>query len=679
MLPKELLSPKSIAVIGGSSNENKPGGKFIHNLVSQQFKGEIIAVNPNIVNINGVTSYKTVEEIREVDLAILVIPAEECLNTVQKLIERQTKAFIICSAGFSEVGNQKLEIEICNLINSVNGVLIGPNCIGIIQKTYKGVFTSPIPTFYDDGCELISSSGATAVFIMEAAILTGLKFSNIYSIGNGLHTGVEEIMEHMDLTFDEKSSPKIKLLYLEQIKNPFKFLKHASSLINKGCKIAAIKSGVSKEGSRAASSHTGALATSDSVIRALFEKCGIVYCSSREELISVAGVFQTNEIKGENIAIITHAGGSAVMLTDALSTNGMSIPQIEKDKTKGLLKKLNPGSSVENPFDFLATGTAKQLGEIIDFCEQESTIDAMVVVFGSPGLFNVKDVYELLLSKMKTCIKPIYTVLPSVINAKNEIKFFLANGKVCFTDEVVLGRALAKVYNTLKPKSKEIQLPSMDFVAIRNIINAARDGILSPRESHELLNASGIKTSKLIEIKSIEALQKVTLKYPLVLKINGPIHKTEVGGVFLNILNYDELVLKFEQAMKINGVKSVIIQEMVSGQELYCGASKQGDFGHLVLAGLGGIFLELLHDTVCALAPLNQNNIKVLIKKLKAYPIITGYRNKKGLNENLFIEIIERVAALVFVAPEISELDLNPIIAFEEQMIPVDVRIIIKK
>lgn len=679
MLPKELISPKNIAVIGGSGNKNKPGGKLLHNLVSEQFKGEIFAVNPNLVNLKGVTAFKTIDELKKVDVAILIIPAEECLTAVHKLIQKQTKAFIICSAGFSEVGNRQLEQEISALVSSVNGVLIGPNCIGIIQKTYKGVFTSPIPTYYDEGCELISSSGATAVFIMEAAMLTGLKFSNIYSIGNGLHTGVEEILEHMDLTFDEIRSPKIKLLYLEQIKNPFKFLKHASSLINKGCKIAAIKSGVSKEGSRAASSHTGALATSDFVIRALFEKCGIVYCSSREELISVAGIFQTNEIKGENIAIITHAGGSAVMLTDTLSTNGMHVPQMDKEKTKELLQKLNPGSSADNPFDFLATGTADQLGEIIDFCEQETSLDAMVVVFGSPGLFNVKDAYSLLLSKMKTCKKPIYTVLPSVINAKKEIEFFLSNGKISFTDEVVLGRALSKVYNTLKPKSKEIQLPSMDFVAIRNIINASRDGFLSPRESVELLNAAGIKTLKLIELKNTEELEKQKLTYPLALKVNGPVHKTEVGGVCLNIQNYEELLLKFDGLMKIQGAKSVIIQEMVFGQELYCGASKKGDFGHLILAGLGGVFLELLNDTVYALAPINQTEIYKLIKRLKAYPIIQGYRNKKGLNEKLFIEIIERISALVFVAPEIEELDLNPIIAFDKQMIPVDIRIMIKK
>src|SRR5690554_540086 len=210
---------------------------------------------------------------------------------------------------------------------------------------------------------------------MESAILNGLRFSNVYSIGNASYTGVEEILEYMDQTFDPEKSPRVKLLYLESIKHPFKFLKHATSLIKKGCKIAVIKSGYSEAGGRAASSHTGALATSDTVIRALFKKSGVVYCSSRDQLIAVASVFQTKPLSGNNIAIITHAGGSAVMLTDALSSGGMNVPHLKEEDTADLLKHLDPGSSVANPIDFLATGNAEQLGKIIDFCEVHPDID----------------------------------------------------------------------------------------------------------------------------------------------------------------------------------------------------------------------------------------------------------------------------------------------------------------
>ncbi|MBI2259693.1 MAG: acetate--CoA ligase family protein [Flavobacteriia bacterium] len=679
MIAKELFDPKSIVVVGASDNRSKPGGKVLYNLIENNFEGEIFAVNPKRVDLDGIKYYSTVEDLPFVDLAIIAIPAELCLQTCEVLaLQKKTKAFIIFSAGFSEVGNFELENKLRELIQSVNGVLIGPNCIGSIQKKYKGVFTSPIPTYYDEGCELISSSGATAVFIMEAAITIGLKFSNIYSIGNGLQCGAEEILEHMDESFVEGQSSKIKLLYLEQIRNPFKFLKHASSLISKGCKIAAIKSGISEEGSRAASSHTGALASSDIVVRALFKKCGIVYCSSREELISVAGVFQTNEIKGKNFAVITHAGGSAVMLTDTLTTNGLNVPSIDSEKTKDLLKKLHHGSSVSNPFDFLATGTAEHLGEIIDFCENETLFDAMVVVFGSPGLFNVKDVYLCLLEKMKTCKKPIFTVLPSVINAKNEIEFFLSKGKINFSDEVVLGHALANVYsaknNYLRNK---IQLTAMDFAGIRNIINASDNQWLQNKEINELMQAAGIELPFSVEIKEEKEISLFYTKFafPLVMKVQGVVHKTEVNGVRFPIQSENEMLLHFKDLMQIQGATSVLIQPFLKGEELYCGAIKQGDFGHLVLAGLGGVFLELLHDTSGALAPIDKEEAKEMLTKLKAYPIIKGYRNKKGINEESYIDLITRLAALVYVVPEIEEIDLNPIIATEDKLYPVDIRI----
>ncbi|HLV40669.1 MAG TPA: acetate--CoA ligase family protein [Brumimicrobium sp.] len=684
MINTQLLSPRNIIVVGASMNEQKPGGKVLRNLLEGNFKGEIYALNKKKVNIDGVIHITDVQELDDVvDLAILAVPANVCVHIIRELIELGTRAFIIYSAGFSEAGEEgeQLEKELLELINDSDSSLIGPNCIGVINENYKGVFTSPIPEFDPLGCELISSSGATAVFFMEAAILNGLRFSNIYSIGNASHIGVEEVLEHMDLNFDPKTSPKVKLLYLEQIKHPFKFLKHATSLIRKGCRIAAIKSGYSEAGGRAASSHTGALATSDVVIRALFKKAGVVYCSSREELIAVASVFQTKPLKGKNIAIITHAGGSAVMLTDALSSKGLNIPQFDPKETAELLKQLNPGSSVDNPIDFLATGNAEQLGLIIDFCDEHPLIDGMVVVFGSPGLFNVKDVYDVLEEKMKTCKHPIYPVLPSLMNAKDEIQSFLDNGRVNFSDEVVLGNALAHVYAMHKPNYFEIKLPKMDIVGIRGIINASKDGFLNANDSVDLMKAAGINYAQQFTCKNtneLKAIQK-SVKFPLVMKVVGPVHKTEVNGVRLNINSIEEMNAHFEELIKIPKVTSVLIQEMLQGEELFAGAVKQGEFGHLVIFGFGGIFLELLNDTANALAPLEKNEVKEMVRSLKGYPIIDGYRNRPKLDEEKFIDTIVRVGALVHIAPEIVALDLNPLLADENSITAVDIRVRIEK
>src|SRR5690554_1082211 len=684
MINIQLLSPRNIIVVGASMNEQKPGGKVLRNLLEGNFKGEIYALNKKEVIIDGVIHVSDVKELDDVvDLAILAVPAKICVQIIKELIDLGTKAFIIYSAGFSEAGEEgeQLEKELLQLINDSDSSLIGPNCIGVINENYKGVFTSPIPEYDPLGCELISSSGATAVFFMEAAILNGLRFSNIYSIGNASHIGVEEVLEHMDLNFDPKTSPKVKLLYLEQIKHPFKFLKHATSLIRKGCRIAAIKSGYSEAGGRAASSHTGALATSDIIIRALFKKAGVVYCSSREELIAVASVFQTKPLKGKNIAIITHAGGSAVMLTDALSSNGMNIPQLDSKDTAELLKQLNPGSSVDNPIDFLATGNAEQLGLIIDFCEKHPQIDGMVVVFGSPGLFNVKDVYDVLEEKMKTCKHPIYPVLPSLMNAKDEIQSFLDNGRVNFSDEVVLGNALSHVYAMHKPNYFDIELPEMDIVAIRGIINAAKNGFLNANDSADLMKAAGIAYAQQFTCKNtneLKAIQK-KLTYPLVMKVVGPLHKTEVNGVRLNINSIEEMNAHFEELIKIPKVTSVLIQEMLQGEELFAGAVKQVEFGHLVIFGFGGIFLELLNDTQNALAPLEKNEVRDMVRSLKGYPIINGYRNRPPLNEDKFIDTVVRVGALVHIAPEIVELDLNPLLANENSVTAVDIRVRVEK
>ena len=242
-------------------------------------------------------------------------------------------------------------------------------------------------------------------------------------------------------------SSRVKLLYLESIRDPEKFLKHARSLVLKDCRMAAVKAGTGESGSRAARSHTGALASPDRAVDALFRKAGIIRCYGREELTTVAAVLLSPQLAGDRLAVITHAGGPAVMLTDALEKGGFFIPGIpDSDLKKALSEKLDAGSSLENPIDFLATGTAAQLGAIMDSCEHDfPELDAMLVIFGSPGLSPVDDVYELLSAKMKSCKKPIFPVLPSLVNACQPIAEFIRAGHVCFSDEVELAKALIKV------------------------------------------------------------------------------------------------------------------------------------------------------------------------------------------------------------------------------------------
>ena len=685
MITKQLIRPRSIVVVGGSNEIQKPGGKVLKNLIDGKFKGNLYVLNPKEDSVQGVKSYRDQNDLPETDLAIIAIAAKYTPDVVEFLAQnKNTRAFIVLSAGFSEESaeGKALEDKMVESINKVNGSLIGPNCVGILTPYYQGVFTLPVPTLTPKGCDFISGSGATAVFIMEAGIPNGLSFNNVYSVGNSAQMGVEEILQHMDENFDPEKDSKVKLLYLEKIDRPQLLLKHASSLIRKGCRIAAVKAGTSVAGSRAASSHTGALASSDAAVDALFKKAGIVRCYGREDLISVASVFMYHPFQGKNIAIITHAGGPAVMLTDKLSQRGLAVPALSGKDADELKEKLFPGSSVANPIDFLATGTAEQLGIIIDTVNDKfPEIDAMVVIFGTPGLFKIFDVYDLLDEKMKTSKKPIFPVLPSGMTAKEETQAFAKKGRVYFPDEVTLGEALGRIYNTPTPAPEKPELPPMDKEGIRKIIDKNGSGYISPEDVSVLLDAAGISRAKEISTDKLSEITTLAEKigFPLVMKVIGPVHKSDVGGVTLNINDYERLVSEMKRMMKIKDAKGVLIQPMLQGTEMFAGIKKEGNFGHMILFGLGGIFIEVLKDVRTTLAPLSRDEVASEMKQLKSYKIIQGVRGKEGLDENSFIEIIQRLSELVLFAPEITELDLNPLLATPNQVIAVDARVLLDK
>ena len=345
MITSQLLHPASIVVVGASNNVHKPGGAILKNLLSGGYTGELRAVNPKETEVQGVAAFADVKDIPDTDLAILAIPAALCPDAVEMLAaEKQVKAFIILSAGFGEETHEGavLEDRILETVNRYGASLIGPNCIGFMNSWHHSVFSQPIPQLHPQGVDLISSSGATAVFILESAVTKGLQFNSVWSVGNAKQIGVEDVLQYMDEHFNPEADSRIKLLYIESIGDPDRLLFHASSLIKKGCKIAAIKAGSSESGSRAASSHTGAIASSDSAVEALFRKAGIVRCYSREELTTVGCIFTLPELKGKNFAIITHAGGPGVMLTDALSKGGLNVPKLEDRWRRNLRVSFSP-------------------------------------------------------------------------------------------------------------------------------------------------------------------------------------------------------------------------------------------------------------------------------------------------------------------------------------------------
>ena len=694
MINQELLNPKSIAIIGGSNNVHKPGGAVVRNLLSGGYQGTLRIVNPKEDEVQGIKAFHDARELPPTEMAILVVAAKYCPDYVELLAkEKQTRAFIIISAGFSEETKAGAELEqrILDVCKQYGAALIGPNCIGLLNRNHHSVFTKPIPKLNANGVDFVSGSGATAVFILESAVIKGLQFNSVWSIGNGKQIGIEDVLQYFDEHFNPETDSKVKLLYIENIANPDKLLYHASSLIRKGCRIAAIKAGSSESGSRAASSHTGAIASSDSAVEALFRKAGIVRCFSREELTTVGCIFTLPELKGKNFAIVTHAGGPGVMLTDALSKGGLNVPSLTSSPSHPLTSqyvdelktKLFPGSAVANPIDILATGTPEQLGIAIDYCENKfDDIDAIAVIYGTPGLTQLYEAYEVLHQKMLECKKPIFPILPSLHTAGPEVAEFLQKGHVNFSDEVTLATALSQIMRTPKPAPQEVQLYGIDIPRLNKIIfGLENNGYVSPETVRDILSCAGIPLVPEMVSTSKEELMAFAnqVGYPVVAKVVGPVHKSDVGGVALNIRTEKHLALEFDRMMQIPDATGVMVQKMLKGTELFIGAKYEERFGHVVLCGLGGIFVEVLKDVSSGLAPLTYGEAYSMIHSLRGYKILKGTRGQQGINEQKYAEIIVRLSTLLRFATEIKEMDINPLLADENNVVAVDARILIEK
>ena len=694
MINRELLRPESIVVIGGSNNVHKPGGAVVRNLINGGYGGTLRVVNPKEDEVQGIKVFHDAKELPPTELAILVIPAKLCPDTVELLAkEKNVRAFIIISAGFGEETKEGAAYEqhILAICEQYGASLIGPNCIGLLTRHHHSVFTKPIPNLNPKGVDFISGSGATAVFILESAVIKGLQFNSVWSIGNGKQIGIEDVLQYMDDHFNPETDSKVKLLYIENIANPDKLLFHAGNLIRKGCRIAAIKAGSSESGSRAASSHTGAIASSDSAVEALFRKTGIVRCFSREELTTVGCIFTLPPLNGKNFAIVTHAGGPGVMLTDALSKGGLNVPRIDGPLAEELKAKLFPGSSVANPIDFLATGTPEQLGIVLDYCEHKfEDIDAIAVIYGTPGLTQLYEAYNVLHQKTLECKKPIFPVLPCLHTAGPEVEEFLKKGHVNFSDEVTLATALSQIMNTPPPAPPEVQLYGIDIPGLNKIIyreinrlqfEGLERGYLAPDVVREILSCAGIPlVPEMVSISKEELIAFAErVGYPVVAKVVGPVHKSDVGGVALNIRTPEHLALEFDRMMQIQDATGVMVQKMLKGTELFIGAKYEERFGHVVLCGLGGIFVEVLKDVSSGLAPLTYGEAYSMIHSLRGYKIIRGTRGQKGINEQKYAEIIVRLSTLLRFATEIKEIDINPLLADEQDVVAVDARILIER
>ena len=424
------------------------------------------------------------------------------------------------------------------------------------------------------------------------------------------------------------------------------------------------------------------MVNSDLFVQKLFDKAGIIRCQSRNELIILGSILQVTQLKPQHYAVITHAGGPGVIVTDTLTQGGLSVPDFSEKHQESLKNILYPGAATANPIDILATGTAEQLEQVISYCENEvDEIDAMIVIFGSPGLTSVKEAFQVIHEMTINCSKPLFAILPSVVNVIDEIKHFIRQGHSAFPDEFAFAKNLVQVVRNKTIVNEPEQSRSFKDDDIRSLVNKFSNGFLQPHQVHHLLQSAGIPVAKQVLVKTKLELLKATasIPYPLVQKVIGPLHKSDQNGVFVNVLNERELMENYSHLMKIEGAEGVMIQEMIRGKEVFIGAKRERGFPALVMCGAGGIYIEVLNDNQSALVPISKSESIGMVDQLKIKPILQGMRGEAACDLEAFYKTIQQVSRLLELVPEISELDLNPLMLSEHGIVAVDARIKIDK
>jgi len=679
-----LFRPQYIVVVGGSESRSKPGGKVLANIVKHHYHGTLHVVNPGGTQVMGLPTFDTVPDLPGVpELAIVAIPAARVAKALEQLGQKGTTAVVILSAGFGETDEKGKteEKRLLSIAQRFGMTLIGPNCSGFMTPCYSGKFAGIIPELKARSIDFISGSGATVDLVMEQAVLRGLSFCNVVNVGNSVQVGVEDLIALYDENYGKEGSP-ILMLYLEALKKPGLLLKHARNLTRKGCAIVAIKSGVSRSGARAAASHTGAMASDDTAVQALFDKAGIIRVKSKMELIDVACALRATggTLKGNRVLVITDAGGPGVMLTDELERQGLVLPVLGPSIQERLRRILPPEASVANPIDCLPSRTASQVREVLCTIGELETgnIDVIAIQVANPGMSDNREIYWEVARAMKTSPIPVVPSLTSVSTCTGLIREFTEHGNFYFPDEVNLGSALGNVLRRRPVFEVSGDLKDYDRAGIDRILTG-HTGPLPIQVVTEALQKGGFAFPPQVSAGSLEELKTAckTIGFPLAIKVLGPLHKSDIGGVRLGITGMGEAEQAWHELMSIPGAAGVVVQKMVGGIEVILGASRAEGLGHLVMFGLGGIYTEVLKDVRFALAPLSREECREMVTGIRGYPILEGIRGQEGISVEVLTGYIERLGRLVSDFPAINEIDLNPLKGCGEGVYVVDARMIL--
>ena len=694
-----IMKPHAIAVIGASTRAHTIGSDIMKRLQEYGFTGEIYPVNPKGGVIEGLQAYTSILDVPgKVDLAIIVVNAKFVLSTIDQCHQKGVGGLCVISAGFKETGPQGAELEKA-LLEKVRGYgmrCVGPNCLGVVNThpsiRMDGCFAESLPQ--RGGIGFVSQSGALGGGILNILKDLNLGFAQFISIGNQADVNAETAMQYWENEDDVKQI----LLYMESIQNPANF-RELATRISKKKPILALKAGRSAAGASAASSHTGSLAGADKAANALLLQSGVIREYSLENLFATAKVFDNCPIpKGDRVAIITNSGGPGIMATDAVSEYGMKMAQLSEETKDKLRSFLPAAASVKNPVDMIASAPIEHYKQTLETVLADDQVDMVVVIYlpflGLKDIDVAKAVMEI---KTKHPGKPIVGVFMTtseffakLSDMQVNVPFFM------YAEQAVDG------LNRLNEQRQWVEKPVGQVVSFdvdrdraRSIMQASlADGRaqLTTRESIDVLDAYGIRVCRSgFATDEEEAVALANqIGYPVVMKMTSKTtsHKTDVGGVRVNIQSADELRAQYRDLIEklrerglLDGLEGVIIQEMVKGsREMVCGVATDPQYGHMMMFGLGGVFIEVMKDVTFRMAPLTDIDAQEMIRGVKAYKLLEGARGTTPAQLDQLESVLLRLSQLVTDFPEIEELDINPLIISEKngEGIAVDGRIKLK-
>jgi acetyl coenzyme A synthetase (ADP forming)-like protein len=681
-----LFRPRSIAVIGASRRRDAIGGAILRNLLDQPFQGAVYPINPSASNIQAVPAYPDIEAVPgEVDLAIIVVPASGVLETVEACGRKGVKAVVVISAGFKEVGEEgrRREIALRDLIRRYSMRLVGPNCLGILNADPAVMMNATFaPVQPPPGRVAFSSqSGALGLAILDYARTLNVGISQFVSVGNKADVSGNDLIEF----WEQDPGTDLILLYLESFGNPAKFTQIARR-VARTKPIIAVKSGRTESGSRAASSHTGALAGSDIAVDALFRQSGVIRTNTIEELFDTALLLSSQPVaKGPRVAILTNAGGPGIMAADACEGMGLQLPTLEPKTVKALRAFLPAEASTRNPVDMIASANAVSYGTALPLLHADKNVDAVIVIFVPPLDTMAREVAAALTRGAEGSTKPILSCFMGTHGVPESLRSLRSGHIPSFSFPETAARALAHVvrYGVWResPPGTVPELSGVDRGRGAKAIAAARKasgpagGWMAPSPLADLCAAYGIRwnTAKVAANRGEAAALAKSLGFPVVMKLRSPevVHKSEIGGVRLNVRSeeeaakvYDELQASLRQALPKAKFEGVSVERMVTGGvETIVGMTRDPAFGPLILFGLGGVAVELLRDVQIRVAPLTDRDAEEMVRDIRGNPLLSGFRGAPPANQASLLDLLHRVSRLACEHPEILELDLNPVLA----------------